>query len=99
MTRIDIVAAVRSEEESLPDFVRGVRSLPLSDEVELGLLFIEDSSDDDTLPTLRALSASDPSLRYYALAEGLFGLDDTSVAIPVIQRCIGLQVYCGGCHD
>jgi hypothetical protein len=36
---------------------------------------------------------------YDALAKRLFGLDDTSVAIFVIQGCIGLQVYCGGCHD
>ena len=65
MTRIDIVAAVRSEALTIPGFVAGVRALPIPGDVQLGMLFVEDSSDDETLSILRKLSAEDPSVRYY----------------------------------
>jgi dolichol-phosphate mannosyltransferase len=70
MARIEIVVAVRNEEASLPGFVKALRSLPLPDDVQLEMLFIEDSSDDETRPILRRLSRDDPSLRYFALERG-----------------------------
>ena len=70
MPRIEIVAAVRSEERTLPGFVRGVRALTLPADVQLEMLFVEDSSDDETRSVLRCLATDDPSLRYVALEEG-----------------------------
>ncbi len=70
MTRIDIVTAVRSEEASIPSFVERVRALPRPPDVEIGLLFVEDSSDDGTAPLLRKLAAEDPTIRYWCLERG-----------------------------
>lgn len=70
MTRIDIVTAVRSEEETLPLFVERVRALPRLPDVEIGMVFVEDSSDDGTVPLLRRLAAEDPSIRYWCLERG-----------------------------
>ncbi|MGI9592254.1 MAG: glycosyltransferase [Myxococcota bacterium] len=70
MTRIDIVTAVRSEEASIPPFVQHVRTLRLPQDVEVGLLFVEDSSDDGTVPLLRKLASQDPTIRYWSLERG-----------------------------
>ncbi|MBW2268148.1 MAG: glycosyltransferase [Deltaproteobacteria bacterium] len=70
MTHIDIVAAVRSEAETLPEFVRQLRTLELPPDIELGAIFIEDSSDDDTVGALRRFARGDPGLRYFALERG-----------------------------
>lgn len=70
MRRVDVIAAVRDEEATLPRFVERVRALPLPDDVELGFVFVEDSSRDGTLPLLRALAAADPGIGFYSLEEG-----------------------------
>jgi glycosyltransferase involved in cell wall biosynthesis len=70
MTRIDVVTAVRNEEASIPPFVERVRALRLPQDVELGLLFVEDSSDDGTVPLLRQLASQDPTIRYWSLERG-----------------------------
>jgi glycosyltransferase involved in cell wall biosynthesis len=70
MRRIDVIAAVRDEEATLPRFVARVRALALPDDVELGFVFVEDSSRDGTLEGLRALAAADPMLGFYSLEEG-----------------------------
>jgi glycosyltransferase involved in cell wall biosynthesis len=70
MPKIDIVVAVRNEEESLPHFVQSIRALKLREGVELGCLFIEDSSTDATVQVLRDLSARDPLIRYICLTKG-----------------------------
>jgi glycosyltransferase involved in cell wall biosynthesis len=70
MTRIDIVTAVRSEESTIPAFVEHVRSLPLPADVEVAMLFVEDSSDDGTRVLLRKLSAESPAIRYWCLERG-----------------------------
>ena len=96
MTRIDIVTAVRSEEASIPHFVESVRALALPPDVELGLLFVEDSSDDGTVPLLRKLAAEDPGIRYWSLERGfgqgpaiVFGLARSEAEAVVMMDADG----------
>lgn len=70
MPRIDVVVAVRDEEESLPLFLQSLRALTIPEGVELGCVFIEDSSRDGTVEVLRDLAARDPLVRYFCLAKG-----------------------------
>jgi glycosyltransferase involved in cell wall biosynthesis len=96
MPRIEIVAAVRSEERTLPGFVKGVRALTLPDDVQLEMLFVEDSSDDETRSVLRCLATDDPSLRYVALEEGfgqgpavVFGLSRSTADAAIMMDVDG----------
>ena len=61
--------AVRDEEESLPHFVRAVRALEIPEDIELHLVFVEDSSGDDTVSVLRDLADSDAAISFYSLAK------------------------------
>jgi len=70
MTNIDVLVAVRDEEESIPIFLERIAALSLPAAVALKLVFIEDSSKDGTRPLLRRLAATDPSVGYYTLARG-----------------------------
>ena len=56
MTRVDIVVAVRNEEQSIPVFLEKIAALPLPSDVDLKVVFIEDSSTDATRPLLRRLA-------------------------------------------
>jgi glycosyltransferase involved in cell wall biosynthesis len=67
---IDIIAAVRNEEEVIPLFVAGVKSLSLPNEVEVRTFFVEDSSTDKTRSLLRDLASKDPAIRYIFLKKG-----------------------------
>jgi dolichol-phosphate mannosyltransferase len=68
MTRIDIVVAVRDEAATIPRFVADVLALPRRRGVGLGLVFVEDSSRDDTRDVLRRLAADVPEVRFYSIA-------------------------------
>jgi glycosyltransferase involved in cell wall biosynthesis len=70
MVRVDVVVAVRNEEESLPRFVQSLRALKIPEDIELGCIFIEDSSTDATVDVLRNLSARDHLVRYICLTKG-----------------------------
>lgn len=70
MPRVDVIVAVRDEELTLPGFVRSIRSLVVPKDVEIGFVFVEDSSTDNTRATLANLAAGDPLISYYCLARG-----------------------------
>lgn len=70
MARVDIVVAVRNEEQSIPVFLADLGRLGLPPDVELKVIFIEDSSTDDTRPLLRRLAAERPDVGYCTLARG-----------------------------
>jgi glycosyltransferase involved in cell wall biosynthesis len=70
VSTIDLVVAVRNEEESLPLFVGDVRRLKLPDGIHLGFVFVEDGSTDATVATLRELAKADPSVKYICLKKG-----------------------------
>jgi glycosyltransferase involved in cell wall biosynthesis len=70
MVRVDVVVAVRNEEESLPLFVQSLRALKIPENIELGCIFIEDSSTDATVDVLRNLSAHDSLVSYICLKRG-----------------------------
>jgi glycosyltransferase involved in cell wall biosynthesis len=72
MTRIDVVVAVRDEEESIPRFVNEVRGLRLPEGVGVRMLFVEDSSRDQTRAVLRQLARQASDVTYYAV-ENRFG--------------------------
>lgn len=67
MKQIDLVVAVRDEEEAIPWFVDEVRGLRLPDGVQLKLLFVEDSSKDGTRDVLRHLAGQSSDVAYYAV--------------------------------
>jgi len=96
VTRIEIVAAVRNEEASLPAFVERVRALPLPDRVVLRIVFVEDSSTDSTLEVLRALAATDPEIAFFSLERGfgqgpaiVFGLSQSTADAFVLMDVDG----------
>jgi glycosyltransferase involved in cell wall biosynthesis len=69
-TRIDVIVAVRNEEEAIPAFLDRVMALRLPSDVDLRVVFVEDSSTDGTLPLLRRLARERPKVGYYSLVEG-----------------------------
>jgi glycosyltransferase involved in cell wall biosynthesis len=96
MHRIEIVAAIRNEEKSLPLFVERVRALPLPSDVELRLTFVEDSSTDGTMGVLRDLAISDVGIGYYSLEEGfgqgpaiIFGLSRSRSDAAILMDADG----------
>ena len=96
MTRIDIVTAVRNEEATLSAFTERVRALPLGRDVEIRIVFVEDSSQDDTLAVLRRLSDRDASIRHYALERGfgqgpaiIFGLSRSTADAVIMMDVDG----------
>jgi glycosyltransferase involved in cell wall biosynthesis len=70
MTTVDVLVAVRDEEESIPLFRERLDRLALPAGVELRTIFIEDSSTDGTRPLLRRLAAENPRVGYYMLVRG-----------------------------
>ena len=70
MKRIDIIAAVRNEEESIPVFIETIHKLNLPESVSLGIIFVEDSSIDDTVKVLRTMAKKHHDVRYYSLEKG-----------------------------
>lgn len=83
MSTVDVVVAVRNEEESLPLFVQALKELPLPDNTKLSCIFVEDGSTDGTVAILRSLANTDSSIRYFCLERG-FG-QGPAVAFGVAQ--------------
>jgi glycosyltransferase involved in cell wall biosynthesis len=70
MPRIDVVVAVRNEEQNIPVFLEKLSALALPKDVALEVLFVEDSSTDGTRPLLRRLARENPAVGYYTLTRG-----------------------------
>jgi len=70
MIRTEIITAVRDEEETILVFLEAIAALALPDDIELKVIFVEDSSTDGTKALLRKLASEDPSVGYYSLVEG-----------------------------
>ena len=94
--RVDIIVAVRNEEKNLVLFAESVRSLTLPGDVELGMIFVEDSSTDATLPVLCELASKDPLVHYYALEKGfgqgpaiVFGLSQSRADATIMMDVDG----------
>ena len=70
MSRVDVVVAVRNEQQSIPVFLDQLAALALPPGVSLKVIFVEDSSTDDTRPMLRRLAAQRRDVGYCMLAKG-----------------------------
>lgn len=70
MPRIDVIVAVRNEEQNIPVFLGQFAALTLPADVALNVLFVEDSSTDATRPLLRRLARNNPAIGYWTLARG-----------------------------
>lgn len=70
MTRLDVVVAVRDEALTIPQFLERIDALALPAEVRTRVIFIEDSSSDDTLGLLRALASKRQDVAYASLVRG-----------------------------
>jgi glycosyltransferase involved in cell wall biosynthesis len=68
--RVDIIAAVRDEQDTLREFVSDVLALELDSRVELKILFVEDSSRDGTRETLRSLCRESGRVGFVSLERG-----------------------------
>ncbi len=70
MTRVDVVVAVRNEEEAIPLFLESLWALEFDEPVDLGVIFVEDSSTDRTPELLRSLAATDARVGFIRLKRG-----------------------------
>lgn len=68
--QIDIIVAVSSEENEIPSFIDSIESLQLPDAVEIGIIFVEDSSRDGTVALIERLSRERPDIDYYSFRKG-----------------------------
>jgi dolichol-phosphate mannosyltransferase len=93
---IDIITAVRDEEQCIPPFVESVSRLPIPEFVSLGIIFVEDSSTDATVRILREISKSRGNVRFYSLARGfgegpavVFGMSRSSADAVIMMGVDG----------
>ena len=96
MPKIDIIAPVRDEGETLPAFAQKAMSMTLSPEVSLGIIFVEDGSRDRTVSALRELSAVNSSVRFFSLrnnrgqaAAVAFGMKQSSADAIIMMDADG----------
>jgi dolichol-phosphate mannosyltransferase len=68
--RLDVIAAVRDEQDNLREFCERLFALELQPAVELSVIFVEDSSRDATLERLRELAGESDRVRYYSIEHG-----------------------------
>src|SRR5690554_6076657 len=66
--RLSLVVPVYDEAEALEPFLSATLPLLEKQAPELEILFVDDGSQDGTLPQLRKLAASDPRIRYLAFS-------------------------------
>jgi dolichol-phosphate mannosyltransferase len=64
---IDVVMAVRNEQDNIPVIASELRSRSLPGGVRLRMLFVEDNSTDGTLQALRRQASSHGDVRYYSI--------------------------------
>ena len=96
MKRIDVIVAVRDEEESLVAFVACIDALELPPDAALSLRFVEDSSRDGTRPLLRRLAEERPDVGYWTLERGFgqglalcFGLAHSTADAAILMDADG----------
>lgn len=65
--KVDIIIPVRNEEKNIPSFVQGIFNLNIPKSIELGIIFIEDNSHDQTLEIIRKYSKENLNIEYYSL--------------------------------
>jgi glycosyltransferase involved in cell wall biosynthesis len=70
MPSVDVIVAVRNEEQNLPIFVEKLFALPFPAGAAVKVVFIEDSSTDGTHDVLRRLAKQDARVGYLMLARG-----------------------------
>jgi len=96
MPSVDVIVAVRNEEQNLPIFVERLFALPFPSDVDVKVVFVEDSSTDGTHDVLRRLAGADPRVGYYILARGygqgpaiVFGLSRSSADAMIMMDADG----------
>jgi glycosyltransferase involved in cell wall biosynthesis len=96
MPSVDVIVAVRNEEQNLPIFVEKLFALAFPPDVDVKVVFIEDSSTDGTRPMLRRLASEDPRVGYYMLARGfgqgpaiVFGLSRSTADAMIMMDADG----------
>jgi len=67
---VDIIVAVRNEEQAIPAFIDKVEALSLPPGIDIQLVFVEDSSTDGTRVLLRQLAAERRQVAHYTIAPG-----------------------------
>ncbi len=63
---IDIIAAVRNEEEGIREFVRNIRLLN-SGEVKIHIILVEDGSTDNTVAIIKEMAEASDDISFYSL--------------------------------
>lgn len=93
---IDIVIAVRNEEEGIPFFISKLKMLSLPKGIELRVLFVEDSSTDKTRDILREFAKNNSNIDYIFLKKGFgqaaaiaFGLAHSSADAAIMMDVDG----------
>lgn len=96
MKRIDIIAAVRNEEDSIPVFVETIHGLDLPETVSIGIILVEDSSTDGTVEVLRTMAGKYRNIAYYSLKKGfgegpavVFGMQQSDAAAVITMDVDG----------
>jgi glycosyltransferase involved in cell wall biosynthesis len=96
MTVIEVIVAVRNEEQSIPVFLDTLAALALPQGVDLRVVFVEDSSTDGTRPLLQRLARENPKVSYYSLVKGFgqglavtFGLSRSTADAMVMMDVDG----------
>jgi glycosyltransferase involved in cell wall biosynthesis len=68
---IDVIVTIRDEEEFLPIFSKEILNLKIPEKYQLRLLFIEDSSTDNTVTLLSELCRENKWIKGFSLKNGL----------------------------
>lgn len=96
MPRVDVIVAVRNEEQNIPVFLEKLSALALPSPVTLKVIFVEDSSTDGTRVLLRRLAGENPLVGYYTLARGfgqgpavIFGLSRSTADAMIMMDADG----------
>ena len=92
MKSVDIITAVRNEEKYIPIFIKSIQALPLPESIARGIIFVEDSSTDNTIGVLREVSKAYNNVRFYSLREGfgegpavVFGMSRSSADAVIMM--------------
>lgn len=96
MPRVDVIVAVRNEEQNIPVFLEKLSGMTLPEGVTVKVVFVEDSSTDGTRPLLRSLAREHPLVGYYSLARGfgqgpavIFGLSRSRADAMIMMDADG----------